>query len=121
MIWICVPQVTMFEGRALDVMTEHVQDGVQINELTISHKSGDEVTEEEVTGLARLATKLGVKTLHLWAGEYDDGVLDKMAQVLEDLGNSTLTDVDICDVSLPEPEDQIKHDGLTKLVERNRK
>ena len=111
----------MFQGRALDVMAEHVQDGVQINELTISHKSGDEVTEEEATGLARLATKLGVKTLHLWAGEYDVGVLDKMAHVLEDLGNSTLRDIDICDVSLPEPEDQIKHDGLTKIVEKNRK
>ena len=103
------------------MMAEHVQDGVQINELTISHKSGDEVTEEEATGLARLATKLGVKTLHLWAGEYDEGVLDKMAHMLEDLGNSTLRDIDICDVSLPEPEDQINHDGLTKIVEKNRK
>lgn len=103
------------------MMAEHVEDGVQIDELTISHKSGDEVTETEATGLAHLATKLGVKTLHLWAGEYDDGALDKMALVLKEKGNKTLTRIDVCDVTLPEPDDQIKHDGLKEIMEKNRK
>ena len=55
----------------------------------------------------------------------NDGVLDKvaqmdkMAQVLEDLGSST--GIHICDVSLPEPEGQIKHDSLMKVIEKKRK
>lgn len=110
----------MFEGRALHVMAENVPDGVQIDELTISHKSDDEVTEVEATGLAHLATKLGVKTLHLWAGEYDDGALDKMAKTFEELGNKSLTKIDVCNVNLPEPEDEIEHDGLNLLVEKNK-
>lgn len=113
-------QVTMFEGKAVHIMAENVADGVQIDELTISHKSGDEVTVEEATGLARLATKLGVKTLHVWAGEYDDGALDKMAETFEELGNKTLTKIDVCDVTQPEPEDKIEHDGLNLLVGKNR-
>ena len=39
-----------------------------------------------------------------------------MAQVLEDLGRSTLTGIHICDISLPQPEDQIKHDGIIKII-----
>ena len=110
----------MFHGNALQIMSENVHDGVQIDELIISHKSQDEVDEAEVLGLAHLATKLKVKTLRLWAGEFDDGVLDKLASTLEELGNMTLTTVDICDVTIPEPNDQIVHEGMNKIVERNK-
>ena len=44
-----------------------------------------------------------------------------MAQLLKDLGNSRVTDIDIGDMSLPDLEDQIKHDGLIKIVERDGK
>jgi len=47
--------------------------------------------------------------------------MDKMAQVLEDLVSNTLTGTHICDVSLPEPEGQIKHDSLMKVIEKKRK
>lgn len=112
--------MTTFEGKALQVLSDNVVDGVQIDELIISHKSADEVDEAEVLGLAHLATKLKVKTLRLWAAEFDDGVLDKLASTFEELGNKSLITVDICDITIPEPNDQISHDGMNKIVERNK-
>ena len=47
--------------------------------------------------------------------------MNKMVWVLEDLGSSKLTGIHICDVSLPEPEGQIKHDSLMKVIEKKRK
>ena len=44
--------------------------------------------------------------------------MNKMVWVLEDLGSSTLTGIHICDVSLPEPEGQIKHDSLMEEKEK---
>ena len=41
--------------------------------------------------------------------------------MLEDLGSSTLTDIHICDISLPQPDDQIKHDGIIKIIKKKRK
>lgn len=112
--------MTTFEGRALQILSENVAEGVQIDELVISHKSADEVDEAEVIGLAHLATKLKLKKLRLWAAEYDPGVLDKLAALLEELGNKSLIMIDVCDITLPEPNDQIKHDGLNKIVQRNK-
>ena len=47
--------------------------------------------------------------------------MDKMVWVLEDLENSTLTGIHLSDISLPEPEGEIKHDSLMKVIKKKRK
>ena len=112
--------LTMFEEGAAEALVAAAPEGIRLDELTISHKSGDEVTVSEARAVAQLAHKLGAATLHLWAGEFDPGSLDALAAELESLGNTTLTTADICDVSRPEPEDVIHHPALLALVAKNR-
>ena len=101
------------------LMAGAVAPGVKISELYISHRSGDEVTATEARGIARLAGRLACETLHVWAGEFDPGALDALADELGKLGNKTLRAADVCDVSKPEPEDRIIHPGLRALAEAN--
>ncbi len=113
-------QCTTFEPGALEVMAEAVPEGVQIDELIIAHKSADEVTQGEVTGLASLVTRLGTHVMRLWAAEYDPGVLDLLASELRRRENRTLVDADICDISLPEPTDRIRNPAVETFLAANR-
>ena len=58
-----------------------------------------------------------LKIMYLY-GNIMIGVLNKVAQMLEDLGSSTSTGIHIDDISLPEPEGQIKHNVIMKIIEK---
>jgi hypothetical protein len=111
---------TTFAGDGLGLVAEGMADGVTLGDVTIAHKTGDEVTETEATGLGRLLTRTRTRTVHLWAAEFTPGALDAFERTLVTLGNRTLEEADICDVSKPEPEDRIHHPGIAALVARNR-
>lgn len=113
-------QLTTFEGDGFDRICDLIAPGVHIEEVTIAHKSADEVTPKEAAGLARMITKLHTQTLHLWAGEYAPGALDVLAEALVRMGNRHLVEADVCDVSKPEPEDRIRHPHLEAVISRNR-
>ena len=66
-------------------------------------------------------TKLKTKTFHLWAGEFDPGSLEEFCHTMHKTDNKTLVTLDICDVSKPEPEDQILLPQIDSLIERNKK
>lgn len=111
--------LTTFEGEGFKVMAEHVADDVKFDEVFIKHTSADEVTLKEAAGLAAFITKVGAEVLHLWAGEYDDGALDAFCDAINAADNKTLHELDICDVNLPEPDDQIHLPRLDSLLKRN--
>ena len=112
--------MTTLKGRGFHLMTQSLRPGVQIDEVLVKHTSGDEVTCDEADGLARLITALGCRTFHLWAGEYDPGALERLCDTLHELDNTSLQEVDICDTSLPEPEDRLPLPALEPLLRRNR-
>lgn len=112
--------LTTFEPGAAARLVDSVEAGTRIDEVTFAHKSGDEVTEEEARAFAGLITRVGARIAHLWAGEFDPGSLDVLAAELQRLKNTTVTELDVCDVSLPEPEDRLVHAGLETLAARNR-
>jgi len=111
--------LTTFAGRGFDLICNNTADEVQIAEVLIKHTSGDEVTVTEARGLARLVTKLGSRTVHLWAVEYDPGAVDALCQTLLELDNKTIVELDVCDTSRPEPEDQIALPAIDDLLARN--
>jgi len=94
--------------------------GASVGELTISHKSGDEETPASMQSIARLAHHLGCRRLAIWAAEYEDGSLAALAAELTRLENRSIVELDICDVSLPEPDDQLSHPDLEAFLARNR-
>ena len=112
--------LTTLAGDGFTVMANAAPAGVQLDELYVAHRSGDGITATETRGLARLVTKLRVRTLHLWASEYDPGALDELAAELGRLGNASLQEVDVCDLSKGEPNDRIVHAGLEAIVKANR-
>lgn len=113
--------LTRPEKDGFTVMANAVAPGVTVPELYIAHRSGDEVSVVEARGIARLATRLACRTLHLWAMEYDNGALDTLAGELGALGNKNLRTTDVCDTSKKEPDDQINHPGLSALVKKMKK
>lgn len=113
--------LTRPQKDGFSVMADAVAPGVTVPELFLSHRSGDEVTVAEARGIARLSTRLECRTLHLWAMEYDRGALDALAEEFGKLGNRTLRQVDACDTSKKEPDDQIAHPALSALVKKNKK
>jgi hypothetical protein len=96
-------------------------ESTSVYELYVSHKSGDEETPETCAALAYLCTKLKVQTFHLWCADFEAGSIDAFEKGLEELGNTTLQTVDICDVSESPPNDEIRHTRLDEFVARNRK
>lgn len=91
----------------------------RVYELLFAHKSGDEVTAEEAIAFARIIHILNVRVAHLWAGEFEPNALDALYETLQQLNNQSLSLADICDVSIPEPDDRIFHSGLELLVQQN--
>lgn len=110
--------LTILQDDGFSAMANSISPGIQTSELFINHRSGDEVGINEVKGLARLIEKLQVKKFHLWAPEYEDGVLDIFLSELKSLKNKSLNCVDICDTSKSEPEDQIVHIELNSWLEK---
>jgi hypothetical protein len=92
----------------------------QVFELLFAHKFGDEVSIEEAIAFFRIIHKLKVRVAHLWDGEFDQGSLDAACDTLMQPGNQALSLADICDVSLPEPDDRLRHPGFESLVQSNR-
>jgi hypothetical protein len=113
--------LTMPEGDGFTVMANAASAELRLEKLCVAHRAADAVTQSEARGLARLATKLGVTSLSLWAAEFDEGALDALAEELALLGNTRLKEVDICDLTKEEPDDKVTHVGLTELVQRNAK
>lgn len=112
--------MTCLEADGFTILAEHVRPDVQIDELLVKHTSGDEVTAVEANGLALLVATLGVRTFHLWAGEFDSGALETFARQLLTLQNTTLVALDICDTSRPEPDDRQTLSDLDTLLQENR-
>jgi len=112
-------ELSTLQGDGFSIMAASVTADVRLNQLYISHQSGDEVTAIEAQGLARLATRLQAKRLHLWAPEFTTGSLDILAQEVSSLSNHSLIEVDICDTSKTEPADRLVHPGLEEIIARN--
>lgn len=112
--------LTTFEGAGAILMADAVPESTRIDEVIFSHKSADEVTHEEARGFARLVTRVQARAAHLWAGEFDPGSLEVLHEELVRLGNHTLMDLDICDITRPEPEDRIHDEALEALTQGNR-
>jgi hypothetical protein len=110
--------LTTFAGDGLGLIGDTLAEGVTLDEVTIAHKSADEVTTTEATGFGRLLTRARTRVVHLWAAEFVNGALDELERTLGTLGNQTLEEADICDISKPEPEDRIHHSGIEGLVAR---
>ena len=115
-----VIKLTTEEENSFSIMADHLGKGVTIEELAISHITADEVTMAEATGLAKLITKLQVKSFTLWAAEYVEGALETFYEKLVGLKNSFLEDVFIGDASKPDGEDRIFFKPLDDLVQRNK-
>jgi hypothetical protein len=113
-------ELTRLERDGFGAMAAALPTGLRIAELYVIHRSGDEVTRLEGRGLARLVAGLGTQTLHLWAAEYERGALEALTEELERLGSSSLTKVDICDVSKTAPADKVTHRELETILRRNR-
>lgn len=113
--------LTRPQGRGFQRMADRIEEGVTVEELLIKHESGDEVTILEAEGVVELATCLKARTLHLWAAEFEPGALDALCDALIVADNETLIEIDVCDLTKPEPEDQIPLPALTVLLARNRK
>jgi len=109
--------LTCLEDRGFDAMCDACGE-VTVEQLVINHRSADEVTVKEASGLARLVTKLGCRMLSLWAYEYAPDALAALAAGLAD--NTTLRETDICDTSKPEPEDRIDEPAIEAVAARNR-
>ncbi|MCX5693867.1 MAG: hypothetical protein NT014_01840 [Candidatus Omnitrophica bacterium] len=114
-------EITMPEDNAFDIMADNIVKNVTVEELTIAHKSGDEVSEREAVGLAKLVSGLNVKTFRLWAGEFEPRAIRTFYEKLVKLNNKTLTCIDVCNVSLAEPADRIRDEALEAYVESNKK
>lgn len=112
-------QLTRCEHDGYRLIADHAHPTVQLEELIISHKTGDEETPESCRALAYCATKLRVKLLRLWCAEYEPGALDALAAELAALQNTTLVKVDVCDITKSEPDDVIHHPALDALVAAN--
>jgi hypothetical protein len=113
--------LTRPERDGFTVMAGAVAPDVTVPELFVVHVSGDEIGVVEARGIARLATRLACGTLHLWAGAFDEGALDALADELGALGNGDLRTTDVCDTSKKEPADRVSHPGLSALARKNKK
>lgn len=111
--------ITTLEGDGFTILAEQVPEGISIAEVLVKHVSGDEVTVVEAVGLARLLHRLSTRTFSLWAGEFEPGALDAFARELMRLDDPHLQVLDVCDVTRPEPGDQIPVPLLDALLERN--
>lgn len=107
------------DGDALSELSTAMPASTRIDELLLKHTTADEVSAVEARGLARWATKARVKTLHLWAGEYDGDALDALSEELLRLDNASLCELDVCLTTLPEPEDRQILPAIDSLLERN--
>lgn len=112
--------MTTLAGDGFSVLSEAIVKKVTIPEVLVKHTSGDEVTPLEAAGLAKLVTRLEVRTFSLWAGEFHPDALDQLVDVLTELDNRTLQVLDVCDMTRPEPDDQIPVPRLDELLARNR-
>jgi hypothetical protein len=111
---------TVANGQCWKTMADEAK-SISVDELYVSHKSGDGETPETCAALAYLCTKLKVQLFHLWCADFEARSIDAFVKGLEELGNTTLHTVDICDVSQSPPDDEIRHTRLDKFVARNRK
>jgi hypothetical protein len=112
--------LTTFEDDGACALAEALSSDLRIDEVTFSHKTADEVTHREARGFARLVTQVQARKGHLWAGGFAPGSLDVLLQELSKLDNTTLQDLDVCDLSLSEPEDRILDPGLEAFTRKNR-
>lgn len=112
-------ELTTLAGDGFSLMARAVTGDIRLDSLIISHQSGDAVTDLETIGLARLATRLRAKTLHLWASEFAGGALDALAREMGALKNQDLTAVEICDVS-ENPVRPVPHPVLEELAKHNK-
>ncbi len=94
------------------------QPSTVVDELTVSHRTGDEVTVSMAIAWARIVTRLAVRSFHLWAAEFDAGALEALAKGLAE--NQQLCDLDVCDTTKPEPVDKIPIVELDPILEANR-
>ena len=107
---------TRLKGDGFTIMANAVPDSTIIQHLHLCHCSGDEVTARECRGIARLVNKLKCEHLHLSANEYDQDALDAMLDEFIVLNCNCLLEAEIIDSSKPEPNNQILHTGLIKLI-----
>ncbi len=114
-----VLQLTRCEHDGYRRIADHAHPTVQLEELIISHKTGDEETPDSCRDLAYCVTKLRVKLLRLWCAEYEPGALDALAEELTALGNTTLLKADVCDITRSEPDDVLRHPALEALTAAN--
>jgi hypothetical protein len=114
-------EVTSVQLNSFSLMADNLNGSARVEDLTVAHKSEDEVTVDEALGLADLVTSLKVNTFHLWAGNYSPDALKSFCERLCCKKNCSLFAVDICDVKLPEPQDQIHYKELDVYVESNRR
>lgn len=113
-------QFTTFEGPGFLLMAAELDQKISIGHFIAAHKSGDEASVLEAKGLAELVTKARSERLSWWAANYDLGTVDTFVNELERLENRRLKHVDVCDLTIPEPNDKVEHVGLENLLERNR-
>jgi hypothetical protein len=107
---------TVANGQCWKTMADEAE-SISVDELCIYHKSGNEETPETCAALAYLCTKLKVQTFHLWCADFEAGSIDAFVKGLEELGNTTLQTIDICDICKPKPNNIV----LDKFVARNPK
>lgn len=113
--------LTMFAPGAAAALAEATPPGLQLDELVFSHKSGDEVCAEEATGLAALAHRVDAEVVRIWAGEFDADSMEAFAAELERRGNTSVVEVDSCDVNRPEPDDRFDDPAVAAITARNRR
>jgi len=113
--------LTRCEGQGFQIMTAHIEEHVQIDEVLVKHESGDEVTLTEAVGAAQLVTKVGARSFHHWAAEFDPGAIEAFCDTLLVADNRTLCELDICDITKAEPDDRIEVPALAGLLARNRR
>ncbi|MDM8542499.1 hypothetical protein QUF90_15595 [Desulfococcaceae bacterium HSG9] len=112
-------ELTTTEENAFMILSDEIKDGISIDEVCIVHKSLDEVTTLEAIGIAKIITKLRSKSIHIWAGEYEEGALGGFCDELSSLNNNSLIEYDICDTSKEEPEDKIIIAQLDDFLSKN--
>lgn len=93
--------------------------GSTIDTLTISHKTADEETAASMKAIARAAHHFSCRRLVVWCSEYESDAVEALGNELLRLDNRRVREFDICDTSLPEPDDVLSHPTLEAIVAKN--
>lgn len=114
-------ELSCFQPGAAKMIASAISTNVSINEICIAHKTADEVTKEEAAAIGDLLVRCSTRVVHIWAGDFENHALDLLVKSLKSGGSTALVMADICNVSIAEPQDRIRHAPLESLLEKNRR